>query len=121
MAVRASIGGSGGDAFSVDLSGHGREPQRQEVPCRAIERPCPLEQCPDRAEDAAQSAEKRQGVSARLPLSGGAMVIFGGDNKFSKKTYALVTNFDGGISDRTATHRARHRRAEHRRPVRGAD
>ena len=83
MAVRAATGGSGGDALLVDVSGHERQPQRQAVPCRAIERPGALEQCPDRAEDASQSAEKRQGISARLPLPGGAVVIFDGDSKLS--------------------------------------
>src|SRR5260370_19736552 len=76
MAVRAAIGGPGGDTFPVDLFGHERQPQRQEVPRRAIERLGHVDEGPDRAEDASQSAEKRQGVSARLPLSGGAVVTF---------------------------------------------
>lgn len=64
MAVRASTGGPGGDAFSVDLFGHERQHQRQAIRRRAIERPGPLEQRSDRTEDPSQSAEERQGVPA---------------------------------------------------------
>ena len=46
LAVRPAPGGPGGDPFPVDLSGHEREPQRQEISCRAAERPGPVEQPP---------------------------------------------------------------------------
>src|ERR1700747_2699635 len=101
MAVRAAPGGPGGDSLPVDLFGHEREPQRQAIPRRAVERPGPLEQRPDRAEDPAQSAEKRQGISTRLPLSGGAVVTLGGDTKLSSMAgyRAELQRIDQDIAD----------------------
>src|SRR5262249_53424000 len=75
LAVRAPPGGSGRHPVPVDVPRHAGRVQRQEVSPRSAQRSVAVGRSADRAEDAAQSAQERQGVSQRISLSGAAVVM----------------------------------------------
>src|SRR5262245_23936651 len=74
LAVRTATGRPGGHPVSLAVSRYGRRMERQEVPRRAAQRPSLVGRRADRAQDAAQSTQERQGFSRSLPVPGGAVV-----------------------------------------------
>ena len=74
VAVWPATRRSGGHAVPVAVPRHEGGVEEQEVPRRLAERPVPVGCRADRAEDAPEPAEERQGIPGSLPVSGGAVV-----------------------------------------------